>query len=55
MTNLYVCSGCNCLFLCDDEELVSRRNGHCSECTRRDLLEMVGLPRDFLSRRLGPS
>jgi hypothetical protein len=54
MINMYVCPGCQSLFIAQDEELMKQRRGFCAECIKTEILEMMGLPADFLSRRLGP-
>ena len=55
MISLYACPGCQSLFIAEDEETLKRRGGQCAECTKSAFLEMMGLPGDFITRRLGPS
>ena len=54
MSDLYLCPSCKMPFIAEDKGLIARRDGHCAQCTQVKVLEMFGLPGDFLTRRLGP-
>jgi hypothetical protein len=55
MPDLYLCAHCKMPFIAEDKGRVARRDGYCADCTKVKFLEMLGLPADFLSRRLGPT
>jgi hypothetical protein len=55
MADLYQCTRCQQPFVAPDDELIARRSGLCAECTTIDFLRRLGLPADFLTRRLGPA
>ena len=48
MADLFVCSLCDTPFIAEDKGLISRRNGMCATCTRREFLKSIGLSPDFL-------
>jgi hypothetical protein len=52
MPELLVCTQCKSPFVAEDTALVARRDGHCLECSRIDVLRRFGLPPDFLTRNL---
>ncbi len=54
MAELYLCTQCKIPFIAEDKGLIARRDGRCAECTKVEFLKILGLPTDFLTRRLGP-
>ncbi len=50
MVQLYQCTRCNSPFVAENEELIARRGGVCSDCAKVDALKRLGLPEDFLLR-----
>lgn len=50
MVELYQCTRCNSPFVAENEELITRRGGVCTDCAKVDVLTSMGLSPDFLTR-----
>jgi hypothetical protein len=50
MADLYECPRCKTPFVAEDKGLISRRDGCCASCTKKEFIKSIGLPADFLDR-----
>jgi hypothetical protein len=50
MADLFECPLCKTPFVAEDKGLISRRDGYCASCTKKEFIKSIGLPPDFLDR-----